>query len=76
MGENACGDVFGWAAREPGRVTFARQAGKDAGSEWAPVTAAEFASRVAEVAAGIRPGDRIGLLAAASPDWVTCDYAI
>ena len=27
VGENACDDVFGWAAWEPGRVTFARQAG-------------------------------------------------
>jgi long-chain acyl-CoA synthetase len=80
MGENACDDVFGWAAREPRRVTFARQAGEDAGSEWVPVTAAEFASRVAAVAAGlvaqgIQPGDRIGLLAATSLDWVTCDFA-
>ena len=81
MGENACDDVFGWAAREPGRVTFARQAGKGAGRGWVPVTAAEFASRVAAVAAGliaegIQPGDRIGLMAAASLDWVTCDFAI
>ena len=22
MGENACDDVFDWAARDPGRVTF------------------------------------------------------
>jgi long-chain acyl-CoA synthetase len=81
MGENACDDVFGWAAREPERVTFARQAGREAGREWAPVTAAEFAGRVAAVAAGliaegIQPGDRIGLLAATSLDWVTCDFAI
>lgn len=81
MGENACDDVFGWAAREPGRVTFARQAAKETGSEWTPVTAAEFADRVAAaaaglVAAGIQPGDRIGLLAAPSLDWVTCDFAI
>jgi long-chain acyl-CoA synthetase len=81
MGENACDDVFGWAARDPGRVTFARRDGKEAGGEWAPVTAAEFAGRVAAVAAGliaegIQPGDRIGLLAAASLDWVTCDFAI
>jgi long-chain acyl-CoA synthetase len=81
MGENACDDVFGWAAREPGRVTFARQAEEEAGGEWAPVTAAEFASRVAAVAAGlvaegIQPGDRIALLAATSLEWVTCDFAI
>jgi long-chain acyl-CoA synthetase len=81
VGENACDCVFGWAAREPGRVTFARQTGKEAGSDWAPVTAAEFAHQVAAVAAGliaegIQPGDRIGLLAATSLDWVTCDFAI
>lgn len=81
VGENACDDVFGWAAREPGRVTFARQAGEDAGGEWAPVTAAEFARRVEAVAAGliaegVAPGDRIGLLAATSLDWVACDFAI
>jgi len=81
MGENACDDVFSWAAREPGRVTFAWQARPEAGSEWKPVTAAEFAAQVAAVAAGlvvegIQPGDRIGLLAAASLDWVTCDFAI
>ena len=80
VGENACDDVFGWAAREPARVTFARQAQAGPGSSWAPVTAAEFASRVAAVAAGlvaegIAPGDRIGLLAATSLDWVTCDFA-
>ena len=34
MGENACDDVFDWAARDPGRVTFSRPA--DSG--WAPVT--------------------------------------
>ena len=34
MGENACDDVFGWAARERG-ASFARQAGKEAGSGWA-----------------------------------------
>jgi long-chain acyl-CoA synthetase len=77
MGENACDDVFGWAAREPGRVTFSRKA--DGG--WLPVTAKEFAGRVTSAAAGligsgIQPGDRIGLMAAASLDWALCDFAI
>lgn len=81
MGDNACDDIFGWAAREPARVTFARHAGEGAGGGWVPVTAAEFASRVAAVAAGlvaagIQLGDRIGLLAAPGLDWVTCDCAI
>jgi len=77
MGENACDDVFDWAARDPGRVTFSRPAH----GGWAPVTAREFASRVAAVAAGliaerIRPGDRIGLMAAPSLEWAICDFAI
>jgi long-chain acyl-CoA synthetase len=52
MGENACDDVFGWADRDPGRVTFARKAD----GEWLPVTAGQFAARVAAVAAGLIAG--------------------
>ncbi len=77
MGENACDDVFGWAARDPERVTFAERAGR----AWHPVTAGEVATRVASVAAGliaegIRPGDRVGLMAAPGLEWVICDFAI
>jgi long-chain acyl-CoA synthetase len=77
MVENACDAVFSWAARDPRRVTFTQQAG----DEWRPVTAEEFAGRVAAVAAGliaggIQPGDRIALIAAASLEWVICDFAI
>jgi long-chain acyl-CoA synthetase len=77
MGENACDAVFVWAARDPGRATFAVQAGRT----WQPVTAGQFAERVASVAgglvaAGIGPGDRVGLMAAASLDWMVCDFAI
>ncbi|MGA2830961.1 MAG: AMP-dependent synthetase/ligase [Streptosporangiaceae bacterium] len=77
MGENACDDVFGWAAREAGRVLFCV---KDGGA-WRPVTAEQFAARVTSVAAGliaggIGPGDRIGLMAAPSLDWLVCDFAI
>lgn len=59
VGENACDDVFGWADRDLGRITFARKAD----GEWLPVTAGQFAARVAAVAVGliaggIRPGDR------------------
>ena len=48
---------------------------------WQPVTAVEFAERVAAVAAGliaaeIRPGDRVGLMSSASLDWAVCDFAI
>lgn len=70
MAENVCDDVFGWAERDPGRVTFAAQVNDG----WLPVTAGQFAVRVAAVAAGliaegIQPGDRVGLMAAASLDW-------
>jgi long-chain acyl-CoA synthetase len=77
MGANACDDVFGWADRDPGRPMFVVRA--DGG--WQPVTAAEFAGRVGAVAAGltasgIRPGDRVGLMAAPALDWVVCDFAV
>ena len=77
MDANACDDVFGWADRDPGRAMFAAQA--DGG--WQPVTAAQFAGRVGAVAAGliasgIRPGDRVGLMAPTSLEWAVCDFAI
>ena len=77
MGANACDDVFGWADRDPGRAMFAARA--DGG--WQPVTAAQFAGRVGAVAAGliatgIRPGDRVGVMAPTSLEWVICDFAI
>ena len=53
MGESLCDDIFGWAERDPGRVTFAAQA--DGG--WRPVTAEQFAGRVAAVAAGLIAGE-------------------
>ena len=61
----------------PGRAMFAAKAD----GTWQPVTAKEFADRVAAVAAGliaagIRPGDRIGLMSATSLDWAVCDFAI
>jgi long-chain acyl-CoA synthetase len=51
------------------------------GGAWQSVTAQEFAGRVASVAAGltgsgIRPGDRIALLASTSLEWAVCDFAI
>jgi long-chain acyl-CoA synthetase len=77
MSANACDDVFGWADRDPGRAMFAVQTD----GAWQPVTAAQFAGRVGAVAAGligngIRPGDRVGLMAATSLEWAVCDFAI
>jgi long-chain acyl-CoA synthetase len=77
MGANACDDVFGWADRDPGRAMFA----VPGEGGWQPVTAAQVAGRVGAVAAGliaagIRPGDRVGLMAPTSLDWAVCDFAI
>ena len=77
MGESVCDDPFDWAASEPDRVLFASRSG----GRWQPVTAAWFAERVNSIAAGlvasgIAPGDRVGLLSAASLEWLACDFAI
>jgi long-chain acyl-CoA synthetase len=70
MSASAADDVFDWAASDPGRAMFSREAD----GRWLPVTAGEFAGRVAAVAAGliaagIRAGDRVGLMSPASLDW-------
>ncbi len=74
---NAADDLFEWAARQPEHASFGR---KDGGA-WRPVTAEQFAERVLAVsaglvAAGIEPGDRIGLIGETSEEWALCDYAI
>ncbi|MEU6720888.1 AMP-dependent synthetase/ligase [Nonomuraea sp. NPDC046802] len=53
---------------------------RSAGS-WRPVTARQFAADVRSLAAGflaagIRPGDRVALLAATSYEWTLVDYAL
>jgi long-chain acyl-CoA synthetase len=77
MSASAADDVFEWAARDPGRAMFSREVD----GAWLPVTAGEFAGQVAAVAAGliaagIRAGDRVGLMSSASLDWAVCDFAI
>ena len=69
--------VFAAAERDPGAVMFTR---KVAG-RWAPVTAKEFASEVRSlaaglVAAGVGPGDRVGLMSKTRYEWTLVDYAI
>jgi long-chain acyl-CoA synthetase len=67
--------VYRNAVEHPTAVAFAPSHG--AGR----VTAAEFADRVTAVgkgliAAGVRAGDRIGLLSATRYEWAVCDYAL
>ena len=65
------------ARREPDRVLFSRRAGSD----WQPVTAAEFADEMTRlalgfVAAGIAPGDRVALMAKTRYEWALVDAAL
>jgi long-chain acyl-CoA synthetase len=69
--------VFANAEQAPNVVSFRR---KVEGS-WRDVTAAQFLAEVVEVAkglvaAGIQPGDRIGILSANCYEWTLFDFAI
>ncbi|BCJ27847.1 AMP-dependent synthetase/ligase [Actinocatenispora sera] len=67
--------VYRNAIEHPSAVAFAPSDGPGR------VTATEFADRVTAVgkgliAAGIRAGDRVGLLSATRYEWTVCDYAL
>ncbi|MFL6077809.1 MAG: AMP-dependent synthetase/ligase [Mycobacteriales bacterium] len=64
------------AAEAPDAPVMARKAGRG----WRDVTAAAFAAEVTAtakglVAAGVRPGDRIALMARSCYDWTLLDFA-
>lgn len=70
--------VFDRAASTPDFVLIRRQ--RD-GGRWADVTAAEFADEVRAlakglIAAGIGPGDRVGLMSRTRYEWTVIDYAV
>ncbi|WUH96484.1 long-chain fatty acid--CoA ligase [Spirillospora sp. NBC_00431] len=72
---------FTRAAEEPGTIVARRKSGPAAAPAWSAVTAAEFAAETAAVAkglvaAGIEPGDRVGLLSRTRYEWTVLDYAI
>lgn len=65
------------AAERPDHAAFARKVS----GRWHPVTSADFAREVTSlsaglIAAGINPGDRIGLMSATGYEWALCDFAI
>ncbi|MGZ4609006.1 MAG: AMP-dependent synthetase/ligase [Actinomycetes bacterium] len=65
------------ARRSPDRVVLSRRAG----NAWEPVTASQFAAQVSEVAlgflaAGVAPGDRVGLMAKTRYEWTLVDAAL
>jgi long-chain acyl-CoA synthetase len=70
--------VFSRAGSQPEAVVMRR---RDTGGAWREVTAATFAAEVSAlakglVAAGLQPGDRIGLMSATRYEWTLIDYAI
>ncbi|GIH59607.1 AMP-dependent synthetase/ligase [Microbispora siamensis] len=77
-----CTDVvFQRGVDEPDAVVIRRKEGEDPAAPWTPVTAAQFRDRVAAVAkgliaAGIEPGDRVGLMSRTRYEWTVADYAI
>src|SRR2546429_214617 len=69
--------VWDGAAEEPDTVLLARRT--DAG--WQDVTCAEFRTEVVAlarglIAAGIEPGDRVGLMSRTRYEWTLVDFAI
>jgi long-chain acyl-CoA synthetase len=70
--------IFSRAAADPGQVMLRRGTGE---GRWTDVTAAEFRDQVTAlagglIAAGIQPGDRVGLLSRTRYEWTLADYAI
>jgi long-chain acyl-CoA synthetase len=75
--DNITDDAFSNALNWPGRVGLKRRA--DGG--WTPVTWREFAGQVRDlaagfIAAGVQPGDRVGLMSRTRFEWALIDYAI
>ncbi|MGA8116796.1 MAG: AMP-dependent synthetase/ligase [Actinocatenispora sp.] len=69
--------VWDNAENYPDTVQFSRRRG----TEWEPVTTRQFRDEVVAVArglvaAGIQPGDRIGLVSKTRYEWTLLDYAI
>jgi len=69
--------IFGNAAEFPDNVAFDRKVD----GQWQPVTSKTFAEEVKALAAGLiaagtKPGDRVGLMSATRYEWTLIDYAI
>jgi long-chain acyl-CoA synthetase len=70
--------VFRRAREEPGAVMLRKRTGA---GRWQDVTATQFCGEVSAlaaglVAAGIGPGDRVGLMSGTRYEWTLIDYAI
>jgi len=75
--DNVTDDVFTNAENWPETVGLKRRVG----GAWTPVTWREFAEQVCDIAAGfiaagIQPGDRVGLMSRTRYEWTLLDFAI
>ncbi|MFC5062323.1 AMP-dependent synthetase/ligase [Actinomycetospora atypica] len=69
--------VWANASEHPDAVAYRRLVG----DEWQPITFGEFRDEVVAVAkgfvaAGLEPGDRVGIVAATRYEWTLIDYAL
>lgn len=75
--ENLTDMIFSNAAEAPDSVSLAR----NDGGRWVDVTARQYAAEVTAlakglVAAGVSPGDRVGLMCKTRYEWTLADFAI
>ncbi|RKN34686.1 AMP-dependent synthetase/ligase [Micromonospora musae] len=78
---NLTDPVWENAEAAPDTVQFVRPTGATEGPAWADVTCLQFRDEVAAVArglvaAGVRAGDRVGLMSHTRYEWTLIDYAI
>ncbi|TQS23574.1 AMP-dependent synthetase/ligase [Microbispora hainanensis] len=81
LSANCTDVVFQRGVDEPDAVVIRHKESEDPAAPWTPVTAARFRDQVAAVAkgliaAGIEPGDRVGLMSRTRYEWTVADYAI
>ncbi len=74
---NLCDDVERRAGQDPDEVMLRRSLG----ANWTDITTSEFRREVIAVAkgiiaAGVAPGDRVGVMSATRYEWTLVDYAI
>lgn len=79
--DNIAGMVPVASSEDPNRVLFEVRDPGDPQGPWSPVTHAEFADRVHElakgfIASGVRPGDRVGIMSRTRFEWTLTDFAL
>ena len=74
-------DAVQFLCRNPGSNGSSGDAGGDSGGRWTDVTSRQFRDEVVAtarglIAAGVQPGERVGLMSKTRYEWTVIDYAI